>query len=436
MDGKAVTVERAPSDRTRSLQSWRRAERSLGGGVSTGLRRQMPPHPLFFDRGLGSRLWDVDGNEYLDYVLAWGPLILGHCHPTVVDAMTAQLSRGLTFGSGHRWEYEAAEAVCAAMPGAERVLWSNTGTEAVQSALRLARAATGRRRFVKFEGHYHGWMDSVLVSYRHTSPAHDAELETSGQNPGVLDDVIVLPWNDEQAVVEAMSLHGDEIAAVITEPVLCNSGVISAAPGFLELLRTLTRQTGSLLIFDEVITGFRIARGGATERYCVEPDLRTLGKALGAGAPVSAVVGRGELIDRVTSGVVHAGTYNGNPLVLAAVCATLGELSSEGAFDNLEARGRELARGFTKVLGDAGASFAVNQVGPVVQCAMGIDDLSSYDDFARADWALWDRIVVALLDEGVFALPGGRWYVSTAHSPADIASTVERFAVAVGKVRM
>lgn len=429
-----MTADRVPPNRTRSLELWHRTERSLGGGVSTGLRRQMPPHPLFFDRGLGSHLWDVDGNEYIDYVLGWGPVILGHCNPAIVTAVTRQMSLGQTFGSGHRWEYEAAEAVCASMPGVERVLWSNTGTEAVQSALRLARAATGRRRFVKFEGHYHGWMDSVLVSYRHTNPKHMPELETLGQNPAAADDVLVLPWNNADAFIQAMATYGSEIAAVIAEPVLCNSGVIRAEPGFLELLRETTVRTGSLLIFDEVITGFRIALGGACERYGVEPDLRTLGKALGGGMPVSAVVGKGDLIDRVTAGVVHAGTYNGNPLVLSAVSATIKELSKDGVFDALEARGRDLADGFVRALGATDTRFAVNQVGPVVQCALGVDELTSYEDFAGADWKLYDRLVVAMLDRGIFALPGGRWYVSTAHSPTDIETTVQVFAEAVRSV--
>lgn len=422
------------SKHNRSRQMWRHAEQSLGGGVSTGLRRQMRPHPLFFDHGSGSRIWDVDGNEYVDYVLAWGPLILGHCPPAVVETMTAQLHRGTTFGSGHEWEFKAAEAVCAAMPGAERVLWSNTGTEAVQSALRLARAVTGREKVVKFEGHYHGWMDSVLVSYRHTNPQHTAEAETQGQEVGVLNDVVVVPWNDEGAIKSAMAEHGDEIAAVITEPVLCNSGVIPPRPGYLELLRELTDHGGSLLIFDEVITGFRIAYGGAAQLYGVTPDLRTLGKALGAGAPVAAIAGRADVIDLVTSGVVHAGTYNGNPLVLCAVAATMDELGKAGTFEALKTLGETLAAGFVEAFTRSATRFAVNQVGPVVQCAVGVDRLETYDDYASADWTVWDRIVVELLNEGVFALPGGRWYLSTAHTAADVETAVAAFANALQRV--
>lgn len=420
--------------RARSLELWHRTEKSLGGGVSTGLRRRMPPHPLFIERGAGARIWDVDGLEYLDYVLAWGPLILGHCHPKVVSAMSAQLNRGVTFGSGHEWEYRAAEAVCSAMPGVERVLWSNTGTEAVQSALRLARAATGRRRVVKFQGHYHGWMDSVLVAYRQAAAGHVAQPESQGQNAAALDDVIVLPWNDFDAFDAVMSQHAYEIAAVLAEPVLCNSGVIAPAGGFLELLRSRTQRDGSVLIFDEVITGFRIAYGGAAERYGVIPDLRTLGKALGAGAPVAAIAGRAELIDRVTTGVTHAGTYNGNPLVLAATAAALETLGDKGTYEALEANGQALASGLRDALGRSGFAFAVNQVGPVVQCALGVGQLQTYQDFAAADWGLWDRILVELLDEGIFALPGGRWYLSTAHSAADLDRTITGFAAALGRV--
>ena len=394
----------------------------------------MRPHPLFFDHGAGSHIWDVDGNEYIDYVLAWGPLILGHCPPGVVDAMSAQLGRGSTFGSGHEWEFKAAEAVCAALPGAERVLWSNTGTEAVQSALRLARAVTGRQKIVKFEGHYHGWMDSVMISYRHTDPRHSPVAETQGQEVSLLEDVIVVPWNNPAAIIAAMTEHGDEIAAVIAEPVLCNSGVIAPKPGFLELLRELTTKAESLLIFDEVITGFRIAYGGAAQRFGVIPDLRTLGKALGAGAPVAAITGSAEIIDTVTSGVVHAGTYNGNPLVLSAVAATMGELGIPGTFETLEARGRTLAAGFGEALTATALPFAVNQIGPIVQCAIGVDRLESYDDYAAADWNLWDKIVAELLEDGVFALPGGRWYLSTVHTAADIERTVASLATAVRRV--
>jgi glutamate-1-semialdehyde 2,1-aminomutase len=274
----------------------------------------------------------------------------------------------------------------------------------------------------------------VLISYRHTTPEHTAEAETQGQAIGVLDDAIVLPWNDEAAITSAMAELGDEIAAVIAEPVLCNSGVIAPRPGFLELLRELTDDAGSLLIFDEVITGFRVAYGGAAQRYGVIPDLRTLGKALGAGAPVAGIAGRADVIDRVTSGVVHAGTYNGNPLVLCAVAAALDELGRPGTYDALEAGGQALAAGFTEALARTATAFAVNQVGPVVQCALGVNRLDTYDDYASADWALWDRIVVELLDEGVFALPGGRWYLSTAHTAGDIEATVAAFARALQRV--
>ena len=414
-----------------SFQLWQRTKDVLGGGVSTGIRSHMPPHPIFFDRGKGSRLWDIDGHEYVDYVLGWGPLILGHSHPSLVQAVTEQLPRGLTFGSGHPLEFEAADAVCAAMPGVERVLWSNTGSEAVQSALRLARAATGRQKVVKFEGHYHGWNDSMLVSYRHIEPGHRPALESLGQNPAASQDVITVAWNEPDDLAEILSEHGDQVAAVITEPVLCNSGVIAPQEGFLEYLRDATRDCGALLIFDEVITGFRIARGGAAERYGVVPDLHTLGKALAGGFSASAVAGRADLIDLVSSGVVHAGTYNGNPVVLSAVRATLGELAAAGVYENLEARGRELADGFRAALAGRGTDFAVNQVGAVVQCALGISQLDSFEEFLAADWATYDRLVVALLDRGIFALPGGRWYLSTEHTRADVASTVDAFAEAV-----
>ncbi|MEV0714324.1 aspartate aminotransferase family protein [Asanoa sp. NPDC050611] len=405
-----------------SERAWTRTKASLGGGVSTGLRFSMKPHPLFFAGGSGPRLTDLDGHSYLDYVLGWGPVILGHGHPGLTAAVGRQLPHGATYGSGHLLEAEAAEKVLARIPGTERVLWSNTGSEATQVALRLARGVTGRRRFVKFGGHYHGWSDAMLVGYR---PGADGALGlgSQGQNPAVLADLSLVGWGDLDAVAAVLTAPDADVAAVFCEPVLCNSGVFEPPPGFLEGLRELCDRTGTVLVFDEVITGFRIGPGGAVARYGVQPDLVVLAKAIAGGYPLAAVAGRADIIDRVTSGIVHAGTYNGNPVVLAAAGATLDALGEPGVYDDFERRGQALADGIRQAFARHGVTAAVNHVGPVVQCLPGVEEGRAFADFLAADQGFYDRLTVAMLRRGLFTLPGGRWYLSTAHTDDDIAGT-------------
>ncbi len=415
-----------------SASRWDRARHSLGGGVSTGLRATMPPHPIYFDHGAGSRLWDVDGHEYVDFVLGWGPVLLGHSNPAVLDAVAAQLHRGQTYGSGHDGEFEVAERVCKIVPGIERVLWSNTGTEAVQVALRLARAATGRSRFIKFEGHYHGWSDPMLLAYR---PAEDGRLDTLGSRGQLgrsLEDVHTLPWGDIDTVRQVLGDPSTDIAAVFTEPALCNSGVIPPPPKFLDDLRDACDEFGVLLIFDEVITGFRIAYGGAIERYGVKPDLAIFAKAIANGFPLAAIGGRADLIDQTVHGVVHAGTYNGNPIVLAAAAATLDELGQADTYSRLDSLGVRLAHGLGKTFIKHGINAAINQLGPVVQCAPDIVELTTFPEFLRSNWSLYDTIVLELLRRGVFALPGGRWYLSAAHTDVDIDRAIAAMNDALG----
>ena len=408
----------------RSHEAWERTKRSLPGGVSTGLRAAMPPHPLFFEGGAGPRLTDLDGNTYLDYVLGWGPVILGHGHEGLTRAVAAQLPHGATYGAGHLLEAEVAEMVIERVPGAQRVLWSNTGSEATQVALRVARGATGRERFVKFGGHYHGWTDTMLLGYRPGADGH-LGLGSRGQLPRALDDAAIAPWGDLEAVAELLRTR--QFAALFCEPVLCNSGVIAPPEGFLEGLRQLCDETGTVLVFDEVITGFRMSRGGAAELYGVVPDLVTLAKAVAGGYPLAAVAGRAELLDATTAGVVHAGTYNGNPVVLAAAKATLEALDGPGVYEGFERHGRDLATGFARALEAQDVAATVNQAGPVVQCIIGVEDSRDFEDFLAADQAFYDRLLGQLLRRGIFTLPGGRWYISTVHSDADIAATVRAF---------
>lgn len=419
MDHTQATIIQAWPE---SAAAYDRARASLGGGVSTGLRASARPHPIFFDRGEGGLLFDVDGNEYIDYVLGWGPNILGHGNPALVAAVSEQIAKGATYGSGHALEFLAAEALLKAYPELDRVLWSNTGTEADLSALRLARSWTGKQRIARFAGHYHGWSDQMLVGYRPRSGSAD----TQGQQSDVDEYVDVLPWGDADALAALLEREHD-IAAVFLEPVLINSGVLQPPPGFLEAVRELCTRHGVVMIFDEVITGFRLALGGAVERFGVVPDLVVLAKAIAGGITLAAIVGKGDIIDQVTRGTTHAGTYNGNPIALTAAVATIGELSVPGTFERLEAVGARLAEGLREALRREEVVGVVNQFGPVVQCGLGVSRLDTFDDFLACDQARYSDLIVELLRRGVFTLPGGRWYLSTAHTDADIDRTIEVF---------
>ncbi|MGF6897429.1 glutamate-1-semialdehyde 2,1-aminomutase [Nocardia sp. GAS34] len=301
-----------------SRTAFERTRRSLGGGVSSGLRAAMRPVPLFVERARGAHLWDLDGDRYLDYVMAWGPLVHGHSHPRVVDSVARVMTSMQVVGMGHRLEYEAAEAVLASVPGAERLVWTNTGTEAVQVALRFARAATGRHRIVKLTKAYHGWHDSVYASMGPDNTDEAAVPASLGQSPNAYADLIISQFNDIDGIAALLDRAEERrIAAVLIDPIMSNAGVRAPAPGFLETLRSLCDRHGVVLIFDEVITGFRIARGGAAERFGVRPDLSVFGKAIAGGFTQSAVVGRADIIDLVEHGLAHAGTFNGNPVALS-----------------------------------------------------------------------------------------------------------------------
>lgn len=419
----------------RSLEAWNRSKRSLSGGVSTGLRAQMPPHPLSFERGVGAKIYDIDGNIYSDYVLGWGPLFLGHSHPEVVAEVAAQLKLGQTFGSGHRAEYEAAERVIAAVPGAERVIWSNTGSEANQSAFRLARAFTGKQKIVKFVGNYHGWLDNVLLSYRGKG-AVDNPIPgqgTLGQSEAAMSDVLAVPWLDVQRARELIE-SDNNVAAVIIEPVLANTGVLEADGEALRELRALCTELGVVLIFDEVITGFRLAFGGAREHFGVIPDLSVFAKSIASGFSLAAVAGSAQLIDQVNHGVVHAGTYNGNPIALSAACATLDVLRRDDPYPRLSELGSVLANGAKEIFDRHGVTATAHSVGPIVQMAWGVSEIDSVERYHSADWQAYDELIVALLRRGEFVLPGGRWYLSTAHDSSIVQNSLANLDDAVGAI--
>jgi glutamate-1-semialdehyde 2,1-aminomutase len=410
-----------------------RAQQALAGGVSSSFRAAVKPEPLFVDHAQGTHVVDVDGTTYLDFTLAWGPLILGHSHPAVLAAVRAQLDRGHMFGAQHRLEIEVAEQLQATVPCADLVTFSNSGTEAVQVALRLARAYTGRPKVVKFEGHYHGWSDAMLVSYH--PPLSDAGPRTSprsvpgtaGQSAAALEEIIVLPWNDASALETALVKYAGQVAAIIMEPVMCNSGVVAPAPAYLQTARTLADRYGALLIFDEVITGFRLALGGAQEIYAVLPDIAVYAKAVAAGFPLSVVAGRSTVMDLIAQGTVqHSGTYNGNPISLAAAYAALSELRAPGVYPRLNGLAAKLADGTRALVARHGLPAIVQQAGSVLQILFTSQTaVHDYRDVARCDATRSAALVRELRARGILILPDGRWYLSTVHREEDVEEAVD-----------
>ena len=344
----------------RSMAQFERASQSLAGGVATAFRSAQQPVPVSFTTGRGSRLTDVDGNEYVDYALGFGPMLLGHSPEPVLEAVRRQLDRGLGFGASHELEAELAEAVCRTVPSAELCVFGSTGSEAVHSAIRIARAATGRNRVIKFLGHYHGWLDPVHVGVPGQTGKAPA---TGGQDPEASASVTVCRWNDVDALSDALA---DDVAAVIMEPAAINVGAFPPAPGYLERAKELTARAGAVLIFDEVITGYRLALGGAQQRYGVLPDLTVLGKALGAGFPISAVCGRRDVMAVVADRrVSHVGTFNANPVCASAAAAAIGvlERDADSLYPLLDELGARLAEDLRAGAAAAGLPLVVNQIG-------------------------------------------------------------------------
>ena len=401
--------------------AFERAKGSVGGGVGSGLRAAMRPHPLFVREARGAHVWDLDGDRYVDSVMAWGPLVLGHGDPRINEAVAEVATRMQVVGTGHELEYLAAEAVLDAVPHGERLLWSNTGTEAVQVALRLARAATGRRRVLKFARSYHGWHDSVYAGLEESDSGRPPVPASKGQSPSGLDDLIVARFNDaamaEQLLREAVER---DIAAVLVDPILSNGGVEAPEPDFLPTLRASCDRRGVVLIFDEVIAGFRIARGGAAEKYGVRPDLSVFGKAMAGGFTQSAVVGRADLIDQVDDGVVHAGTFNGNPIALAAVEATMRVLADPAVYDTLSTISAYFGVVAGAALDTVPGSGSFNRVGSLLQYvpADGATGL-------HGTGGLWGVILEGMLRQGFLFMPSGKVFLSTAHTTSDVEATAE-----------
>lgn len=423
-----VTAERATAGvSTASL--WARALRVMPGGVSSPVRAfgAVGGSPFFSVRGEGPWLEDAEGRRYLDYVLSWGPLILGHAHPEVVEAVVRAARDGLSFGTCVAAEAELAERVRAWVPGVEMVRFVNSGTEATMSAIRLARGITGRDVIVKFEGCYHGHADSFLVEAG--SGVATFGLPNSPGVPAALSGLtLALPFNNLEAVETAFRRHGDRIAAVIVEPVVGNAGFIEPRPGFLDGLREVTRTHGALLVFDEVMTGFRVAPGGAQERYGVTPDLTTLGKVLGGGLPVGAYGGARESMERVapTGAVYQAGTLSGNPLAMAAGLAQLRVLEREDPWEELEERTGWLVRGLLREAQARGISAQGGHAGSMWGIFFAPGPVHDFEDARRADTDFFARYFRACLERGVYFAPSAfeAGFLSTAHTKEDVERTV------------
>jgi glutamate-1-semialdehyde 2,1-aminomutase len=407
---------------SRSETLFERAKRSIPGGVNSPVRAfgSVGGTPPFIARGKGSRIYDVDGNEYIDYVGSWGPLLLGHAHPEILDAVSEALASGTSFGAPTEREIELAEAIRDAFPSMDMVRLVNSGTEATMSALRVARGFTGRDLIVKFEGCYHGHVDSLLVKAG-SGMATLGIPDTVGVPKSFADTTIALPFNSVDAVERAFREHGSQIAAVIVEPVVGNMGCVPPNPGLLEALRQVTARHGALLILDEVMTGFRVAYGGAQELYRIRPDLTTLGKVIGGGLPIGAYGGRAEIMSRIAplGPVYQAGTLSGNPVAVAAGLAMLRHLKAHPEiYSQLESRTARLAAA-------ASDRVTVNRVGSMFTFFFAGGAVDDYESAKRCDTSRFKRYFHWMLERGIY-LPPSQFeaaFVSAAHSDADIEAT-------------
>lgn len=409
---------------------WREAQRYLVGGVNSPVRsfRAVGGRPFFVDRGEGAFLWDVEGNRYLDYVGSWGALILGHRPPEVLKAVGQVLERGTAFGTPTPWETALAKEISRAIPSMEQVRFVSSGTEAVMSAVRLARAATGRNKILKFDGGYHGHLDALLTKA-------GSGMATLGlpSSPGVprqiTRDTVTVPFNDAGAVEKAVRRHRGEIACVLVEPILANIGVVLPRAGFLETLRRLTKESKTLLIFDEVITGFRVAYGGAQERFHVRPDLTVLGKVIGGGFPVGAYGGSRRLMRRVApeGPVYQAGTLAGHPVAMAAGLATLQVLRKPGVYRQMEETGAQLRRELARLSAEAGVPVAVNQAGGLLSLFFRNGPVETGSRARRSDAGRYARYFRGMLARGIYPPPSAfeAWFLSTAHGSRELEKTVK-----------
>lgn len=426
---------------SRSKSLFDRAIRVMVEGGSSPSRgpANYGEYPLFIDRASGSRIWDADGNEYIDWMMAYGALPLGHAHPRVVQAVQQAVTTGTLFAAATEIEVEVAELLQRMIPTAERVRFANTGTEAAMAALRLARGYTGRPKFIKFEGHYHGWYDDFLVN-AHPQPiaslGHVRDpiriADSSGLNRHALDDTIVVPWNDLPAVERAIDANRGQIAAIVTEAVMANIGVIPPEPGYLQQLQDLARASGILFVLDETVTGFRIAPGGCQQYYGLDPDISTFGKALGCGFPVAALVGRAQIMEALAwGGVLHYGTQNASRIGLHAARASLELLNADdgAGFRHLWRIGEQLGAGLRRLFEETRTPAIVQQVGPMLQIMFtNRPAIRDYREFcAYVDRDRYRRLAWRLFRAGIYMSPSAALHsvASLAHTDDDVRCTVE-----------
>jgi glutamate-1-semialdehyde 2,1-aminomutase len=419
----------SPRPRPLSAAAFERAGKVIPGGVNSPARAfgGVGGQPIFIARGEGPYLFDLDGNRYLDYVGSWGPLILGHSHPRVVRAVTAALASGATFGAPTELETQLAELICRLVPSIEMVRMVSSGTEASMSAIRLARGYTGRDVVVKFAGCYHGHVDSLLVSAGSSATTLGVP-NSPGVPRGCTQDTLVLRYNDIEGLQAAFHARGDEIAGVILEPVVGNMGLVTPSPEFLAELRRLTQHYGALLIYDEVMTGFRLALGGAQELYAQKPDLTVLGKIVGGGLPVGAYGGRADIMKKVMPAgpVFQAGTLSGNPLAMAAGLATLQELRDHPPYARLDQLGVRLAQGLAAAARAANVPYQLQRVGSMWTLFFASEPVTDYDTATRSDTGRFGRFFWAMMDHGIY-LPCSQFeaaFISTAHTEAHIDETI------------
>jgi len=415
--------------RTQSETLFAEALKYIPGGVNSPVRafRAVGGQPFFVNKAFGAHLWDVDGNELIDYVLSWGPAILGHAHPKIIAAVKAAAELGTSFGIPNPLEVTMAKLICQLVPGVKKVRLTNSGTEACMSAIRLARGFTRRDKIIKFDGCYHGHADSLLV--RAGSGALTfGQPDSAGVPAAFTQHTVVLPYNDVDAVKAAFAANPDQIAGIIIEPVPGNAGLYLPRPGYLEFLGEITRAHGALLIFDEVMTGFRVARGGAQERFHVTPDLSTFGKVIGGGLPVGAFGGRAEIMDCLAplGPVYQAGTLSGNPLAMAAGIATLQELLDGTAHAWLEELGAQLETGLKDAAAFSGVPVQFHRCGSMFCAYFTGEPVHNVTDALKSDRERFKKYFHGMLDQGVYLAPSQfeAGFISTAHSPADIEQTI------------
>ena len=413
----------------RSQQLFEQAQRVIPGGVNSPVRsfRAVEGTPPFLTRGQGSRVWDMDGNEYIDYLGSWGPLALGHAHPVVVEAVQRAAADGTSFGAPIEQEVELAEIICGALPSVDSVRLVNSGMEACMTALRLARAYSGRSKIVKFAGNYHGHSDGLLVAAGSGALTHGVPT-SAGVPEAYAAETLVATYNDIASVAELFDAWPNDIAAVIVEPVAGNMGVVPPSAGFLSSLRSITEANGALLIFDEVITGFRVAYGGAQSLFGVTPDITTMGKIIGGGLPVGAYGGRRDVMEMVAplGPMYQAGTLSGNPLAVRAGVATLKELQRPGTYERLEASVNRLTDGIATAFAQAEVPATINRVGSMFTGFFNPGPVTTLSEVEKSDTTSYGRYFHALLERGVYIAPSQfeAGFVSIAHTDADIDRTI------------